>query len=191
VQAFLAADTLRRMGSDQARPVAACLSRKEPEARRRSAELLADLGHAGDFEDQLQAALAARVDTDTAWIVRAQAVRTLAARGLRHTDRDVARPALMRALADDDRAVACEAAEGLVALGDPKVVPALINFLERGVRENDLRKLGVAQDSLRALTGVSRQMDVAGWRKWWSENRASLMKDGRSASTGRGEEPRG
>lgn len=122
VVAFLAADTLTRIGVPALEPTCGFLADDRAESRRRAAELLERLPHAGDAEKSVQESLAERVSKDPEWIVRGQAVHALAARGSRHDHKGFAMGVLLRALEDEDDAVAEAAAQGLGVLGEPRAL---------------------------------------------------------------------
>jgi len=156
IVAFLAADTLKHIGAAAVDPVAAKLGAAQPELRRRVVELLEALPESPTDE------------RDDAWIVRAQAVRSLGARAARRTQKGFAAAVLARALADPDPEVQKTALEALAVLGDSTAVPALIRRLERAANEGDLPALHAAQAALRRLTGEQRDLDPEDWWKRWS-----------------------
>src|SRR5262249_45279082 len=146
IVAFLAADTLKRIGVSAVPDIAARLDSREPELRRRAAELLGEMPSLDADEPALLEKLGARVEKDEAWIVRAQAALSLAARGSRREEKGYAQAVLTRALGDKDPAVAKSACRGLATLGSTRAVPALIRFLETGARNADLGGVKAAQE---------------------------------------------
>jgi len=173
VVANLSAGLLQEIGEPATLPTLAQLTRPELKARQRAAELLGHLPYArGGGEDAVKAALAASLETDEDWIVRASAAIALGQRGSRDRDTDFTRGALSRALGDDDEGVSRRAAAALAKLHDPAAIPALINYLERGFRESRLPVIRSAQRSLLGLAGETEERDVAAWRAWWREWRA-------------------
>lgn len=167
IVAFLAADVLARIGARAVDPTAALLDAREPETRRRAAELLGRLPHAGGAEVRVQEALAARVRGDHEWIVRAEAARALGARGARHEHKGFALGVLGRALGDPDAAVLQSACAGLVALGERRAVPTLARALEPASQRGDLKGLETLQATLRALTGMPRSLTPEQWLAWY------------------------
>jgi len=138
-------------------------------ARRRAARLLGELAPAGADEQRVQSRLVAALG-DADWMVRAESARALGRRAGRGRETRGARAVLEGALTDPDPAVAACAAEGLGALEDPLAVPALTGALERAVETGDLKLLSAAQKALRGVSGERSELDLAGWRRWWSEH---------------------
>lgn len=169
VIAFLAADVLARIGAPAIEPVCAKLGHAQAEVRRRAAELLGRLGHAGEAEPRVEEQLGKCAEHDTAWIVRAQAVEALGARGSRHTHKGYAAGVLARCLGDADPAVAESAAKGLRTLSEPRAIPILIDALERNATRGDLAALRATQAALRALSGQALDRTPEEWRSWWRE----------------------
>lgn len=176
VVSFLAGDVLVRMDDPQvAVAVAGRLVAEQREARRRAAELLARLPHARSREAEVNEPLMRCLAGDLEWSVRAECALALGARGARARSREAARQALEAALADPDPAVGGAACEGLVAVGDPRAVPALIDHLEAlGRGRGGLGALRATQAALVALTGASVPLDPSSWRAWWSVNGATI-----------------
>ena len=174
----VAGEVLRRIGEDAVPQVAEVLDHEDPRARRVAAELLADLPNVGGEEDLLQERLAQAAQTDGEWIVRAQAARSLGARGANHRHTRVAREGLQVVLSDEDPAVAREGAQALGVLGDPAAVPALLNYIERAERAADVRGFQAAQDTLKGLTGTRTSRDPRGWRDFWRDHRTELLDPG-------------
>jgi HEAT repeat protein len=172
IVAYLAADTLARIGAPAVLPVAAKLAAAEPETRRRAAELLEKLPPAGAGEPAVLESLGVLAERDPRWIVRAQAARALGARGARHAHKGYAATVLARALADPDPEVVKSALEGLATLGESSAIPALIRSLERAARDGELAALLAAQTALRRLTGETVDHDPEQWWEWWERWRA-------------------
>jgi hypothetical protein len=173
IVAFLAADTLKRIGSPAVDPVSSKLSAERPELRRRVAELLESLPESPTDEGKILGALSRMVERDEAWIVRAQAARSLGERAGRQREKSDAAAVLCRALSDPDPEVQKTALQALSSLGDPSVIPALIRRLERAAREGDLAGLHASQAALRTLTGETRDLDPEAWRKLWAARGAT------------------
>lgn len=167
IVAFLAADVLARIGLPAVEPCARLLDDREPETRRRAAELLGRLPHAAAGEIAVEEALAARVKSDPEWIVRAEAARALGARGARHAHKGFALGVLTRALGDADAAVLQSACAGLVTLGERRAVPALARALQPVSQRGDLKGLETVQAALRALTGMPRSLSPEEWLAWY------------------------
>jgi len=180
IVAFLAADCLGAIGAHALPGVVALLTDARPETRRRAAELLGRLPHAGAREDEILAALAARVRGDEAWPVRAEAARALGARGARHATKRPALDALLAALADPDPMVARSAAVGLGTLGELAAIPPLATALERAARAGEpglVREIGRA---LERIAGDGRSRSLEEWRRFRPpEPGARAAPDGR------------
>lgn len=178
IVSFLGADLLARIGAPALRPLLAKLGDAQPEVRRRAAELYARLppGAGSAEEAQVGEALARLVEKDPAWIVRAQAARSVGARGARGTHKGFAAGVLARALADADASVVESAANALRELAEPRAVPLLIDALERSLAAGQLGAARAAQETLRALTGQKRDLLPQEWRRWWADEgeRATL-----------------
>lgn len=164
--AYLCRDLLVEIGRPAIDYAVGLLERESATARARAAQVLAHLPHAGDGEAAVQAALACRADEDE-WQVREQAVIALGHRGARDARTDRVLGPLSRALADEDPAVARAAAAALTRCGDPRAVPALMNFLQRAHRDADLVSYQAGQQALQALTGTSRPRTPREWRDLW------------------------
>lgn len=178
IVSFLGADLLARIGAPALHPLLAKLGDPQAEVRRRAAELFARLprGASSAEEAQVGEALAKLVRSDSAWIVRAQAARTLGARGARDAHKGFAAGVLTRALSDTDAAVVESAASALRELAEPRAVPLLVDALERSLAAGDLAAARAAQESLRSLTGYKRDLLPQEWRRWWADEgeRATL-----------------
>lgn len=155
IVAFLAADTLVRIGSPAVVPTAEKLGSKASDVRRRAAELLARLPADPEHEPQVLERLGTCTEKDTEWIVRAQAALALGARGSVHAHKGYALAVLTRALADGDPAVASSACAALATLGEPRAIPALQRALDRSVRDGDLKLRAAAKSALAALAEPS------------------------------------
>jgi HEAT repeat protein len=172
VVASLSAGLLKEIGAPAIEPTLAQLERPETNARRRAIELLGHLPYArAGGEDAVKRALADRLENDDEWIIRATAAIALGLRGGRDRDTEFTRGALSRALGDDDEGVSRRAAAALAALGDPRAIPALINYLDRGFRLSRLPIIRGAQGALLSLSGEAEERDVSAWRQWWREHR--------------------
>lgn len=168
VVAFLAADRLAAIGAESAAPVATLLDDERRDTRRRAAELLGRLPHAGAGEIAVQTALAARVEADAEWPVRAEAARALGARGGRHDHKGYALGVLLRALRDADRTVAIQAAEGLGLLAEPRAIPRLAAELEPAAARGEPGLVAALERALERLAGDGRRRTPAQWRAWES-----------------------
>ena len=151
VVAFLAADTLARIGEPALAPVSALLDAHEDATRRRAAELLGQLPPGASTEAGRRAQLARLAVSDPAWIVRAETVRALALRAVRSGEPDTALPTLVRALADPDVSVARAACRAAALLADPRAAPALSACAERATREGLPALLAEARAALAAV----------------------------------------
>jgi hypothetical protein len=167
IVAYLAADTLKRIGEAAVEPTARKLSSADLEVRRRAAELLGELPPAAGIESGILERLSERVERDEAWIVRAQAARALGSRGSRHEPRSHAASVLVRALRDPDPEVVKSASAGLSELGEVSAVPALIQGLERAAREGDLPRVHAAQAALRRLLREDADHEPGDWWERW------------------------
>ena len=174
---IMASDLLLRMGNVGLDPLLVQLDRDDSvDARRRSADLLAQMPHGVDGkEEQVRNALIRHLDEDEDWMVRERSAFALARRGMRDETITDARKALCRALLDEDHDVRRQAGEGLVALKDLDCIPAVLNLLDRSSREADVSGLRLAQDVMLALTGETERRDARAWRRWWTEERAALI----------------
>lgn len=167
IVAYLAADTLKRIGAAGVEPVSRKLSSEDPEVRRRAAELLGELPPSGEIESRVLEQLGERVERDEAWIVRAQAARSLGSRGRLHEPKGYAAAVLSRALRDPDTEVVKSSCAGLAELGEASAVPALIQSLERAAREGDLARVHAAQAALRRLLREDSDCSPDDWWERW------------------------
>jgi HEAT repeat protein len=179
IVAFLAADTLKRIGTPAVDPVAKKLDAPVPELRRRVVELLETLPESPTDETALEATLGRIVGHDDAWIVRAQAARSLGSRAARRADKRPAASVLTKALTDPDAEVQKASLQALVALEEPSSVPALIRRLERAVREGDLLSLRTTQGALKRLLGEPHDLEPDEWWKRWSTRARAPSPDPR------------
>ncbi|MFN0007374.1 MAG: HEAT repeat domain-containing protein [Planctomycetota bacterium] len=167
IVAYLAADTLKRIGGAAVRPASEKLSSEDPELRRRAAELLGELPPSREIEARVLEQLGERVERDEAWIVRAQAARALGSRGSRLAARGPAAAALTRALRDPEPEVVKSAVSGLGVLGELSAVPPLIQCLERAARDGDLARVRAAQAALRRLLREESDLSPDDWWERW------------------------
>jgi hypothetical protein len=179
IVAFLAADTLKKIGAPAAEPVARDLDDPSPEVRRRAAELLGELPHVDAIEPALLEKLGERTLHDTAWIVRAQAALALGTRGARHAEKGYAVSVLARATGDPDATVAESAAQGLERVGDPRAIPILIRALEQAVRQGQPKAVTTIQSALKKLSGQSRDRDAEEWWRWWEHHPVAAAPEAR------------
>jgi HEAT repeat protein len=179
VVAFLAADTLRRIGAPAVDPVAAKLGTGAPEVRRRLLELAGALPESPTAEPAILEKLGRAVEHDEAWIVRAQAARALGVRASRRAEKGYAASVLSRALSDPDAEVRKTALHALSDLGDASAVPALIHALERSAAAGDLAGLKSAQSALREILGVPRDLDPEEWWTLWERRKPAAAPNPR------------
>jgi len=164
IVAFLAADRLAAIGAPAVAHVVPLLDADRLETRRRAAELLGRLPHAGTGEIAAQQALAARVERDPEWPVRAEAARALGARGSRHDHRGYAAGVLLRALRDEDATVAASAAGALAVLGERATMPRLVEALEQAARDGRPGLVAAIERTLGSLAGDTQRRTLAEWR---------------------------
>jgi HEAT repeat protein len=179
IVAFLAADTLKRIGAPAVDPVASKLGAERPELRRRVVELLESLPESPSDERAILGKLARMVEHDGAWIVRAQAARSLGTRAGRSREKGDAAAVLTRALSDPDPEIRKTALQALSSLGDASAIPALIRHLESAAHDGDLAGVRASQTALRTLTGETRDLDPEAWRRLWATRAASKPGDPR------------
>ncbi|MBL8861475.1 MAG: HEAT repeat domain-containing protein [Planctomycetes bacterium] len=166
VVAFLCADRLVAIGARAVPHVTPLLSDARPETRRKAAELLGRLPHAGAAEVAVQEALAQRAEHDPEWPVRAEAARALGARGRAHTHRGYAMGVLLRVVRDPDRTVAASAAEGLALLGEQRAIPRLAAEMERAAGRGEPAVVSAIERALRTLAGDGKRRSAAEWRAY-------------------------
>jgi HEAT repeat protein len=176
IVAFLAADTLARIGVPAIEPTLKLLENADPKNRMRAADLLGKLPHAGGGETKVLEALAARVESDREWIVRGQSAQALGARGARHAHKGFAMGVLGRALNDEDISVAAAAAEALGVLGEPRAIPKLVDALAASSAAGKPMVVDAIQDALARLSRDNTRRDVNQWRAWWREHEAGFAK---------------
>ncbi len=173
--ALLAADTLAEIGAPSLLPTAVLLEREARASRRRAVELLGRLP-AADDEVAIVAALGRRLVRDDEWVVRAQAARAIGLRGGFSRERGAARSVLVRGLTDPETNVRRECAGALAALGDPRVIPALIDALGRAVASGQPGELPALRAALKGLSGGREFTSLAAWRGWWSAAGAERVR---------------
>ncbi len=179
VLAFLGSATLRSIGRPALEPTLLLLDHERAEVRRRAAELLADLPVPPADEATVRARLAQVLQTDGAWIVRAQAVRGFgkraAAAGRDAPGAAAARDLLERTLLDTDPAVSKEAIDAVGALGDALSKDPLLALWTRLERDHSQNLMGNHRDYLRrrdaiekalaAITGETQRQSLEAWRR--------------------------
>lgn len=176
VGSTVAGVALEEIGRPAVEPVSALLLRSEVEARRRSADLLGRLPHAGSHEARVRALMVERFGEEPDWLARTALARAIGLRGSRDSDVIPWRQALQAGLLDEDPAVAQAATEGLIALGDERAIPVLIDVLDRSARSGDYTRFQGAQRALVALSRAGEQPSVAAWRAWWAKREAQARK---------------
>jgi hypothetical protein len=176
VVAFLAADTLEKIGAPAIPCTLHVLLDPHVEGRRRAAELLSKLPNAGPSEPLVLEALGARVEKDEAWIVRGQAALALGARGARHKYKGYALGVLVRALDDKDTAVGESAARAIGTLGEPRAIPKLTDALSTAAQAGHVSVVAAIEASLAGLSGEKRHLEPDGWRRWWKEHESALTQ---------------
>lgn len=164
VIAFLAGDRLIAIGAPAVAHVVAILEDERLETRRRAAELLGKLPHAGAGEIAVQQALAARVERDPDWPVRAEAARALGLRGSRHDHKGYAAGVLVRALRDPDTTAATSAAKGLASLGERSAIPRMVGALEHAAGAGQVALVRAIEEALGVLVGDARSRTLAEWK---------------------------
>jgi HEAT repeat protein len=179
IVAFLAADTLKRIGASAVEPTAGLLADPSAEVRRRAANLLGELPSGGEADAGVLEKLGDRVVHDEAWVVRAEAAEALGARGAQRAERGYAVAMLARALADSDATVSQSAASALERVGDPRAIPVLIRALEQAVRQGEPKSARAIDAALRKLSGESGARSAADWSAWWERHSASSKSDAR------------
>lgn len=176
VGSTVAGVALEEIGRPAVEPVSALLLRSEVEARRRSADLLGRLPHAGSHEARVRALMVERFGEEPDWLARTALARAIGLRGSRDSDVIPWRQALQAGLLDEDPAVAQAATEGLIALGDERAIPVLIDVLDRSARSGDYTRFQGAQRALVALSRAGEQPSVEAWRAWWAKREAQARK---------------
>jgi hypothetical protein len=176
VVAVIAADTLTMIGLPALEPTLPLLADSHPETRRRAAALLGTLPYAGGGEPKVLEALAARVDGDSAWIVRAPSAEALGARGGRSENKGFAMGTLGRALNDADESVAEAAAKALGELGEGRAIPKLVDALAAASTAGRPLVVEAIQGSRAKLSRDATRRDVGQWRAWWREHEGEFAK---------------
>jgi len=130
----------------------------DPKQRRAAARAFAAFRGSADAFAELR-----RLTQDDDYTVRADAVR-----GLRHGDAAAGELARQVLKGDADPFVRRAAAGALVGHRDRVSADALIDFLERCLRDSDTRGVQAAQLSLHAMasTGLRTMRPVETWRSW-------------------------
>jgi HEAT repeat protein len=181
-------DLLIEIGGASVEPLLRQLDRNDsPLARRRASRTLGEIAFqripAGMTTEVVRAALAQHLQEDDDWIVRSQCALALASWG-RSTPEDMAVSSrqIVPALGDEDDSVRKDAIQALGRLGDPRVIPALVNHLERCINGGNMGEIVMAQKSLAALSGMKRTLTPAQWRSWWRDERPRILKSFKTAS---------
>lgn len=164
IVAFLAADRLMAIGAPAVAHVVPLLDDERAETRRRVAELLGQLPHAGSGEIAVQQALAEHVEHDAEWTVRAESARALGSRGSGHDHKGFAMGVLLRAGRDADRTVATSAAEGLARLGELRAIPRMADLLEYAAGKGEPAVVAAFERALSTLAGDTVRRSPTAWR---------------------------
>ena len=176
VGATVAGVALEEIGRPAVEPVSELLLRPDVEPRRRAADLLGRLPHGGSQEARVRRLMVERFGEEPDWLTRTALARAIGLRGSRDSDVIPWRQALQAGLLDEDPAVAQAATEGLIALGDERAIPALIDVLERSARSGDYTRFQGVQRALLALSRAREQPSVEAWRAWWAKREAQARK---------------
>ena len=176
VVAFLAADTLQKIGAPASAEVAKLLDDENDETRRRAVELIGKLPPDPSGEPRILEALGARVADDEAWVVRGEAAAALGARGARQAHKGFALGVLARALGDPDETVAVTAATAIGTLGEPRAIPRLADALDAAAAAGRPALVQAIQKSLARLAQDNRPRDARGWRDWWRVHEADFAQ---------------
>jgi hypothetical protein len=174
IVAFLAADTLVKIGAPANQPVVKLLEDSTDETRRRASELLGKLPPDPSDEPHVLEALAQLVQHDKSWIVRAQAARAMGTRGAGRAAKGYTLGVLERALNDEDETVAASAAQGLADLGEPRAIPRLADALEVSAANGKPALVKTIQVALAQLSKDKKSRDAAAWRAWWRDHASAL-----------------
>ena len=183
VVAYLASDTLARIGPAAAPAIADKLRSRRPETRRRAIEALVRAAPPAD-EPLASGSWKGRrplevlghlVARDEDWVVRGTAAEGLGALAAGAADKLPARKVLEGALADVDPLVWSAAARGLARLGDLRAIPALADGLARAADAGRLGEVRAIEKALRNLTGGRgpASPSTAAWKAWYEANRGS------------------
>jgi len=164
--AFLAGDRLLAIGASSIPHVTPLLTAERPETRRRAAELLGRLPHAGSDEVDVQKQLAQRVERDPEWSVRAESARALGSRGRAHDHKGFAMGVLVRALRDDDPGVATNAAKALETLAEPAAILKMIDPLVAAAEAGRPGVVQAIERTLGVLAGDGKRRSVEEWRRF-------------------------
>ncbi|MBM3992335.1 MAG: HEAT repeat domain-containing protein [Planctomycetes bacterium] len=176
VGATVAGLALVEIGRPAVEPISALLSSPDVEPRRRAADVLGRLVHAGSGEARVRARMVERMGSEPDWLARTALARAIGLRGSRDSDVIPWRQALAAGLLDEDPAVAQASSEGLLALGDERAIPVLIDVLERSARSGDYARLQGAQRALVGLSHAGELQSVEAWRRWWAEREAQTRQ---------------
>lgn len=169
IVAYLSAELLVEISQGVAPLLVPKLQSHQSETRRRALELYARLPDLGAGEAELLQRLGTLAQQDPEWIVRAQALSSLAVRGARQSAKGYVAGVLRSALADPDPAVAERAARGFGVLGEPRAIPWLIAGL-RGLEQRGApAAVKAGRTSLEALSGERRDRSLDEWEQWWEE----------------------
>ncbi|MDE0892247.1 MAG: HEAT repeat domain-containing protein [Planctomycetota bacterium] len=171
IGAHLALETLIEGRERSAAPLlAAVMSGAPASARARAASALGELAFAGEREDEVFERLESVLRDDPMWVCRVNAARSLRSRADRAGAVRRVRGALTSGLGDADEEVRDACCIALAELGDRAAVPALINHLERVVRQGSgLGRLRNVQAALRWLTKTKQDLAPRAWRRVWLE----------------------
>jgi HEAT repeat protein len=176
IVAFLAADTLVKIGAPASAEVVKVLDDPVDETRRRAAELLGKLPPDPTGEPRILEALGKRVEHDKAWIVRGESAGALGARGALQAQKGFAMGVLCRAMTDTDETVATAAAKALGALGEPRAIPRLVDAMENAAAIGRPALVKAIQNTLAQLSKDAKPRDARAWRAWWSEHEAEFTQ---------------